>query len=158
MESIFEHKFKTAIFINIVSQRHIPSGLFQKGESFYTIQLAKIFTSEQRYIERRLTEIYELIDDLKLRAYRNLPKMPDRKKLNVKDAEKMEERRESVVTFLRELVDRREIRNSQEVIEFLDLDDFCPELLIKKPQLISKWNCNYPPLSIKYHISQCLFL
>jgi hypothetical protein len=59
--------------------------------------------------------------------------MPDRKKLNVKDAEKMEERRESVVTFLRELVDRREIRNSQEVIEFLDLDDFCPELLIKKP-------------------------
>ena len=92
-----------------------------------------MFTSEQRYIERRLTEIYDLIEELKLRAYRELPKMPDRKKINLKDIDKMEERREAVVTFLRELVDRREIRNSQEVIEFLDLDDFCPELLIKKP-------------------------
>ncbi len=53
-----------------------------------------------------------MIEELKLRAYRELPKMPERKKVNIKDAEKMEERREAVVTFLRELVDRREIRNS----------------------------------------------
>jgi hypothetical protein len=40
-------------------------------------------------------------------------------------------------------VQRRDLRNSQEVIEFLELDEFAPEILIQKPVLITKWNCNY---------------
>jgi hypothetical protein len=74
--------------------------------------LAKIFSGEQRYIERKLTEMYDLLEELRLRAYKDLPKMPEKKKINIKDADKKEERRDQILTFLRELVDRRDIRNS----------------------------------------------
>ena len=74
--------------------------------------MAKIFSGEQRYIERKLSEMYDLLEELRLRAYKDLPKMPEKKKINIKDADKKEERRDQILTFLRELVDRRDIRNS----------------------------------------------
>jgi hypothetical protein len=74
--------------------------------------LAKIFSGEQRYIERKLSEMYDMLEELRLRAYKDLPKMPEKKKINIKDADKKEERRDQILTFLRELVDRRDIRNS----------------------------------------------
>jgi hypothetical protein len=74
--------------------------------------LAKIFSGEQRYIERKVTEMYDLMEELRLRAYKDIPKMPEKKKINIKDADKREERRDQILTFLRELVDRRDIRNS----------------------------------------------
>jgi hypothetical protein len=74
--------------------------------------LAKIFSGEQRYIERKLSEMYGLMEELRLRAYKDIPKMPEKKKINIKDADKREERRDQILTFLREVVDRRDIRNS----------------------------------------------
>jgi hypothetical protein len=56
--------------------------------------LAKIFSGEQRYIERKLSEMYDLLEELRLRAYKDLPKMPEKKKINIKDADKKEERRD----------------------------------------------------------------
>lgn len=62
------------------------------------------------------------------------------------------------------LIERRDTRNSQEMIEFLDLDEFAPEILIQKPLLITKWNCNYEMMSggdsqnAQYHVTHCQFL
>lgn len=56
--------------------------------------------------------MFELVEELRLRAYKEIPSMPEKKKINIKDAEKREERRDQIVTFLRELVGRRDIRNS----------------------------------------------
>ena len=56
--------------------------------------------------------MYDLMEELRLRAYKDIPKMPEKKKINIKDADKREERRDQILTFLREVVDRRDIRNS----------------------------------------------
>ena len=56
--------------------------------------------------------MYDLVEELRMRAYKDIPKMPEKKKVKIKDADKMEERRDQILTFLRELVDRRDIRNS----------------------------------------------
>lgn len=53
------------------------------------------------------------------------------------------------------------------MIEFLDLDEFAPEILIQKPLLVTKWNSNFdfqttpdtpPPQAGSYHVSHCHFL
>jgi hypothetical protein len=69
--------------------------------------------------------------------------LPGKTSRKIKDEEELQERRRMLVSFLRQLINRRETRNSQELIEFLDLDDFAPDTLIKKPQVITRWNCNY---------------
>jgi hypothetical protein len=78
---------------------------------------------------------------------------------------KLEQRRLLLVRFLRDLIDRRETRNSQELIEFLDLDQFASEILIKKPSVITRWNCNFnvsaPQKKLaqfQFNVTQCVFL
>ena len=147
MECLFEQEIKTALYVNIVSDRCETTGsmlLMNKTTNFYSIvQLIKIHTGEQRYIEKKLSEFYTLHDDLKARAYVNLPKLPGKTNRKITDPDELQARRLEIVNFLREIINRREIRNSQEVIEFLDLDDFAAEILIKKPQAIARLNCNF---------------
>jgi len=49
--------------------------------------LSKIYSGEQRYIERRLNEFYSLLEDLKLRAYKDLPKLPAKTLMPIRGAE-----------------------------------------------------------------------
>lgn len=51
----------------------------------------------------------------------------------MKNPELAEKRRVELLSYIRELVERRDTRNAQEVIEFLELDEFAPEILISKP-------------------------
>lgn len=67
---------------------------------------------------------------MKVRAYRNLPKLPQKGMILFKNHEQLERRKHELDTYLKELIERRDTRNSQELIEFLDLDEFCPEILI----------------------------
>ena len=57
---------------------------------YYVIQLSKIHTGEQMYIERKLAEFYTLQDELKARAYINLPALPGKTGRHVKDPAELE--------------------------------------------------------------------
>ena len=123
--SPFGEEIKTALQVNIVSQRTETTGIplmTKTTHYYYVVQLSKIHTGEQMYIERKLTEFYTLHDELKARAYINLPKLPGKTGRRIKDPEELEQRRLLLVRFLRDLIARRETRNTQELIEFLDLD------------------------------------
>ncbi|TNV82742.1 hypothetical protein FGO68_gene9612 [Halteria grandinella] len=163
MESIFNQEIKTALQVNIVSYRTESSGLSLIGGSgvqHYLISLQKIYSGEQRYLERKLTEFYSLNEELKVRAYRNLPKLPQKGMILFKNHEQLEKRKHELDTYLKKLIERRDTRNSQELIEFLDLDEFCPEILIQKPQMVTKWNCNFvaKETTQQYHVKHCHFL
>ena len=166
MEStLLDSEIKTALQVNIVRQRVESSGiLLGSGVTYYTIQLCKIYSGEQRYSEKRLVDFYALNEELKSRAYRGLPSLPPKTIIPVKGQEQQEKRRMELVNYLRVLVERRDTRNSQELVEFLDLDEFAPEMLISKPQLITRWNCNSSTLFCmegvkqQHCVQQCLFL
>ena len=79
---------------------------------YYVIHLSKIYSGEQRYIERRLNEFYSLLEDLKLRAYKDLPKLPAKTLMPIRGAEAQDRRKKELDTFLKDLIQRRETRNS----------------------------------------------
>ena len=160
-------EIKTALQTTIVSYRTESGGLLGSAVTHYVVHLSKIYSGEQRYIERRLNEFYSLLEELKLRAYKDLPKHPAKTLMPVRGQEAQDRRKQDLDTFLKDLIQRRDTRNSQEVIEFLELDEFAPEILIQKPVLITKWNCNYelmydqvqqPQTSQAYQVSLCVFL
>jgi hypothetical protein len=52
------------------------------------------------------------------------------------------------------------------MIEFLDLDEFAPEILIQKPLLVAKWNSNFDfqaqesqsKQAVSYYVAHCHFM
>ena len=114
--SLFDQEIKTALQVNIVSQRSETTGstllLNKQTQYYYVVQLSKIHSGEQRYIEKRMTDFYQLYEDLKSRAYINLPRLPGKTARHIKDPEELETRRQELVRFLRDLINRRDTRNS----------------------------------------------
>lgn len=98
-----------------MSYRTESSGLSLIGGSgvqHYLISLQKIYSGEQRYLERKLTEFYSLNEELKVRAYRNLPKLPQKGMILFKNHEQLEKRKHELDTYLKKLIERRDTRNS----------------------------------------------
>ena len=56
MESLFDQEIKTALQVNIVSYRNESSGMISGVTTYYMIQLSKIYSGEQRYIEKKIGE------------------------------------------------------------------------------------------------------
>ena len=87
-------------------------------------------------MEKRFKEFHALNERLRAKNYIDLPKLPQKTFLPVRNHDQLEKRRQELTLYLRELVNRRDTRNSKEVIKFLHLDKFAPELLIFKPKVI----------------------
>lgn len=65
-----------------------------------------------------------------------------------------EERQRSLELYLKELVNRKDTRNSLPVVEFLNLHEFCPEIMYNVPQLLIKKDLTRS----KQYVNCCLFL
>jgi hypothetical protein len=63
-------------------------------------------------LEKRLPEFQVLAEALRGRAYLDIPKLPPKTLLAVKNPEILEKRQTEVLNFLRVLIDRRDTRNS----------------------------------------------
>ena len=55
-----------------------------------------------------------------------------KKQLYMTENDKLE-RQAGLESYLRMIVNRKDTRNSEPVIEFLNLNDFCPEILFNVP-------------------------
>jgi hypothetical protein len=94
MEATFlDQEIKTALQVNIVSQRYESGGIMGSSVTYYTIQLTKIFSGEQGYSEKKLADFYALNEELKLRAYRGLPKLPAKTIMAVRNPELADRRK-----------------------------------------------------------------
>lgn len=64
------------------------------------------------------------------------------------------ERQQGLEAYLKELINRKDTRNSLPITRFLNLDSFCPEIMFNVPQLLIKKQY----LRNKSYVNCCLFL
>ena len=72
----------------------------------------------------------------------------------VRSQDGLERRRQELNSYIKELINRKDTRNSKEVINFLGLDKFSPEILYQKPKLIEKLETT----SNGFYVTQCIFI
>lgn len=101
---------------------------------------------------KRYSEFFQLQETLERQGYQALPQLPS-KKLFMSENEK-EERQRGLESYLKELVNRKDTRNSLPVVEFLKLHEFCPEIMYNVPQLLIKKDFTRS----KQYVNCCLFL
>jgi hypothetical protein len=56
----------------------------------------------------------------------------------VRSIDSLDRRKNELNVYIKELVNRKDTRNSKEVIKFLELDKYAPENLFTKPELLEK--------------------
>ncbi len=59
----------------------------------------------------------------------------------VRNQADLERRKAELSNYMQELVRRSDTRNSKELVKFLELDKFAPEMLIHRPKLIEMLEC-----------------
>ena len=92
--------------------------------------------------------------DLTSSGYDNIPNLPAKKIGLLMNENDKNERQAQLEYFLRELVNRKETRNSIHLIDFLGLDKFCPEIIYSVPQLLVRKEL---PRN-KQVVNRCLFI
>ena len=101
----------------------------QQGNTFYVITLTKLYDPTwTKQIQKRYSNFEHLHTNLqKLGGIPNLPKLPD-PYIIMTDGRK-NDRKNELEKYLVFLVSSKETRHCEQVIRFLRLDEFCPELL-----------------------------
>ena len=100
---------------------------------YYTIKLWLVYDPEKLSdpLKKRYTNFIELQQRLGQLGIQNLPQLPPKKYfMNDKDHD---ERQKMLEQYLRDIINRKETRNSKAVIEFLAIDKFCPEIIYSVP-------------------------
>lgn len=126
----------------------------QKGHTYFRIQMLKKFTEEVGKdgtlklkqcqedphvcpdMFKTFNDFHKLVSDLKTQNYKNLPDLPSKTILQVKNKQELERRMLQLDDFLACLMEDRLLRNSRELIRFLSLDVHCPEILVNPPSLV----------------------
>jgi hypothetical protein len=67
-------------------------------------------------------------------GFTNLPYFPPKRLLSSEEI--LNERQRSLEQYLKTLVERKDTRNSPAVRLFLQLEEFCPEVLLFTPKLL----------------------
>mmetsp|Transcript_67581 Transcript_67581/g.93464 ORF Transcript_67581/g.93464 Transcript_67581/m.93464 type:complete len:92 (-) Transcript_67581:614-889(-) len=81
--------------------------------------------------ERRFKEFYTLNEALEVVGYEDLPLCPA--KLLIKSQANLDKRQRDLNLYCKELLSRKDLRSSREVIVFFELNRFAPELLFNQP-------------------------
>ena len=85
-------------------------------------------------IDKRYSNFVKLHADLQQQGYEDLPILPP--KVLLQSERNIEARRLQLEQYLRNLAMRKETLNSQLLIDFLDLQIYCPEILIRQPTIL----------------------
>ena len=85
-------------------------------------------------------------------GYPDLPVLPKKRVNLFMSPADVEDRQRGLEQYLRALINRKDTRNSQPVVDFLNLYQTCPEIMYNVPQLIVKRE--FP----REFVNCCLFL
>jgi hypothetical protein len=107
----------------------VPAITTEKSTTFYTVVLRKAYDQEDnvKYLKRRFSEFEKIHKELTQIGFHGIPPLPS--KYIIQMDSNLEQRRKDLQVYMRTLVNRTEIRNSLPMIAFLELDQFCPEMI-----------------------------
>ena len=146
--SSVSEEIKTALQVKIFGREQ------KDGTYFYVIRTWLIYSPSEisDAIRKRYSQFFDLHNKLTMMGYQELPSFPG-KKLFMTDKDK-DERQNGLENYLKIIVNRKDTRNSQPVIEFLNINEFCPEIMFNVPQLIIKKEFSRN----RMFVNCCLFL
>jgi hypothetical protein len=75
---------------------------------------------------------------LRSAGYIDIPELPGKTLFSVSNEAGLDRRRYGLQIYLQQLLHVKILRNSPELIKFLELHKFCPEFLVNSPQLLFK--------------------
>lgn len=71
-----------------------------------------------------------MLKELKDEKYVYVPNLPNKTMISKTSDAALEKRKTELQDFLQTLLQKKELRNSRQVIKFLELNTFCPEFLV----------------------------
>jgi hypothetical protein len=120
--------------------------------TYYTVQISKGYQkSDTRTVLKRYSAFEQLFEDLQSLGVK-LPPLPTKFHL-INTQYTTEQRRKELEIFINSLVYEQATRHSKYLINFLELDQFCPELIYKLPKPIVQQQ-----FSKQFFISRFLFI
>jgi WD40 repeat protein len=107
-----------------------------KNVVYYTVEIVK--KSNQKWtVEKRYKEFDDLQNAIK-KLYSNLPLLPGKTLFPIKTPAEIEKRREELEKYLKAVVGRDDVLNSETVKKFLQLDNNAPETTVNPPKLLGE--------------------
>ena len=108
----------------------------KEGVTYYTIKVCKSYDETQvNTINRRYNDFFMLNNALAASGFTSLPSLPP-KTLFGPSLNDLNVRQGGLEGYCRGLIERKDLRNSRQVKAFLDLEQFCPEIIYQTPQLL----------------------
>ena len=104
----------------------------EKGAVFFSIQLE--IRDNKWYVEKRFSQFDNLYNGLK-DTYHNIPILPKKSFLFKMSEKELEQRRQGLEEFLRKIIIRYDVLNSDLVKQFLQLDKNASEVMVNPPKL-----------------------
>lgn len=104
----------------------------EKGAIYFNVQLE--VRDNKWYVEKRFSEFDNLYNGLK-DTYHSLPQLPKKSFLFKMSEKDLEQRRQSLEDFLRKIIIRNDVMNSDIVKQFLQLDKNASEMMVNPPKL-----------------------
>jgi hypothetical protein len=89
-------------------------------------------------LNKTFNEFHQLHSDLTNEGYINLPYLPDKTFIQVTNERKLSQRKIELEKYLQGIIKNKELRNSRELVMFLELNTFCPQFLVNCPYLVYK--------------------
>lgn len=117
-------------------QVSIQERVVKEGVTYYTIKVCKSYDETQvNTINRRYNDFFMLNNALAASGFTSLPSLPP-KTLFGPSLNDLNVRQGGLEGYCRGLIERKDLRNSRQVKAFLDLEQFCPEIIYQTPQLL----------------------
>ena len=113
----------------------VPSAVQRQSVTYYILSLSKVYQIEVHNIERRFSKFEALNLELHSLGYTRLPELPKSFML-IQMQSGIEQRRKDLEIYMRALLQRKDTRHSLPVVKFLELDQFCPELIYQRLELV----------------------
>ena len=88
---------------------------------------------QQWSLDKRYNDFFQLNKALGVEHFYDLPVLPKKTLFPIRNTNHLEQRRETLASYLKKISEREDILNSHAFKAFLDLERRAPEVLIRKP-------------------------
>jgi hypothetical protein len=119
----------------------------KKAITFYNVEVFNNFSKQKWTMEKRYSEFENMRASLS-KLLTNLPTLPGKTVFKLSSFDDISKRKGQLEQFLKDCVARKDILNSEEFKDFIEISKNSPELSVNEPQQISK-HADFLPLGIR---------
>lgn len=103
---------------------------------YYIVEILK-YNQDKWTVEKRYSEFDDLNKNLK-KMFVNLPSLPGKSLFKIKESEDINIRRQGLHEYLKALISRPDVFNSEPLKQFLQLDKHAQESIANPPRLLAE--------------------